>query len=34
MKIGVTQIILGNMSVDETIDLCQVAGYELSLIHI
>ena len=28
MKIGVTQIILGNMSVDETIDLCQVAGYE------
>ena len=28
MKIGVTQIILGNISVDETIDLCQVAGYE------
>ena len=28
MKIGVTQIILGNMSVDNTIGLCQTAGYQ------
>jgi len=28
MKIGVTQIILGDMSIDDTIDLCQVAGYQ------
>ncbi len=28
MKIGITQIILGNISVDDTIDLCQNAGYE------
>ena len=28
MKIGVTQIILGKMSLDETLDLCQEAGYE------
>lgn len=28
MKIGVTQIILGNMSLDDTLSLCQDAGYE------
>ena len=28
MKIGVTQIILGGMSLDETLDLCNEAGYE------
>jgi hexulose-6-phosphate isomerase len=28
MKIGVTQIILGEMTLDETLDLCQEAGYE------
>lgn len=28
MKIGVTQIILGNMSLDDTLNLCQEAGYE------
>ena len=28
MKIGVTQIILGKMTLDETLDLCQEAGYE------
>ena len=28
MKIGVTQIILGNMSIDDTIDLCRAAGYQ------
>ena len=28
MKIGVTQIIQGNMSVDNTIGLCQTAGYQ------
>ena len=28
MKIGVTQIILGDMSVDETVDLCRTAGYQ------
>jgi len=28
MKIGITQIILGNISVDDTINLCQNAGYE------
>ncbi len=28
MKIGVTQIILGNDSLDETLQLCQDAGYE------
>jgi hexulose-6-phosphate isomerase len=28
MKIGVTQIILGGMSLDETLALCQDAGYE------
>lgn len=28
MKIGVTQIILGGMSLDDTLSLCQDAGYE------
>ena len=28
MKIGVTQIILGRLSLDETLELCGVAGYE------
>ena len=28
MKIGVTQIILGELSLDDTIALCQEAGYE------
>ena len=28
MKIGVTQIILGTMSLDDTLSLCQDAGYE------
>lgn len=28
MKIGVTQIILGNMSLDDTLSLCQDAGYD------
>lgn len=28
MKIGITQIILGNMSLEDTLDLCQEAGYE------
>ncbi|MCZ6677208.1 MAG: sugar phosphate isomerase/epimerase [Candidatus Poribacteria bacterium] len=28
MKIGVTQIILSDMSLDDTLDLCQEAGYE------
>ncbi len=28
MKIGVTQIILSNMSLDDTLGLCQEAGYE------
>lgn len=28
MKIGVTQIILGDWSLDETLDMCQEAGYE------
>lgn len=28
MKIGVTQIILGTMSLDDTLNLCQDAGYE------
>ncbi len=28
MKIGVTQIILGNMSLDDTLTLCQDAGYD------
>ncbi len=28
MKIGVTQIILGDRSLDDTLDLCQRAGYE------
>lgn len=28
MKIGVTQIILGNMTLEETLALCQEAGYE------
>ena len=28
MKIGVTQIILGAMSLDDTLNLCQDAGYE------
>lgn len=28
MKIGVTQIILGKLSLDETLQLCQDAGYE------
>lgn len=28
MKIGVTQIILGNMSLNDTLGLCQEAGYE------
>ncbi len=28
MKIGVTQIILGNMSLDDTLKLCQDAGYD------
>ena len=28
MKIGITQIILGKMTLDETLDLCQEAGYE------
>jgi L-ribulose-5-phosphate 3-epimerase len=28
MKIGVTQIILGKMSLDDTLDLCQEAGYD------
>ena len=28
MKIGITQIILGEMSLDETLALCQEAGYE------
>jgi L-ribulose-5-phosphate 3-epimerase len=28
MKIGVTQIILGGMTLEETLDLCDAAGYE------
>jgi len=28
MKIGVTQIILGSWSLDDTLDMCQEAGYE------
>jgi len=28
MKIGVTQIILGGMSLDDTLSLCQDAGYD------
>ena len=28
MKIGVTQIILGNMSLNDTLSLCQDAGYD------
>ena len=28
MKIGVTQIILGQMSLEDTLDLCQEAGYD------
>ena len=28
MKIGITQIILGNASLDETLQLCEEAGYE------
>jgi L-ribulose-5-phosphate 3-epimerase len=28
MKIGVTQIVLSRMSLDETLDLCKEAGYE------
>ena len=28
MKIGVTQIILRNLSLDDTLGLCQDAGYE------
>ena len=28
MKIGVTQIILGKMSLDDTLALCKEAGYE------
>ena len=28
MKIGVTQIVLGRMSLDDTLELCQDAGYE------
>lgn len=28
MKIGITQIILGDMSLDDTLSLCQEAGYE------
>ena len=28
MKIGVTQIVLGGMSLDQTLELCQEAGYD------
>ncbi|GIX05842.1 MAG: hypothetical protein KatS3mg115_0245 [Candidatus Poribacteria bacterium] len=28
MKIGITQIILGDMSLDETLRLCEAAGYQ------
>ena len=28
MKIGITQLLLGNMSLDRVLELCQVAGYE------
>ena len=28
MKIGVTQIVLGRMSLDDTLELCQEAGYD------
>ena len=28
MKIGVTQIILSNQTLDDTLQLCQDAGYE------
>lgn len=28
MKIGITQIILGNMALEESLELCQAAGYE------
>ena len=28
MKTGITQIVLGEMSLDDTLTLCQEAGYE------
>ena len=28
MKIGITQLLLGNMSLDDVLDLCLDAGYE------